>query len=103
MLKLRKKDRVMVMGGKDKGKIGEIIKIFPEKMRVLVSKINIVSKHKKGTQSELGGIQKFEAPIAYSKIMLMCPKCEKPSRVGLEKIPGGGSVRVCRHCEQQIE
>lgn len=103
MLKMRKKDKVMVMSGKDKGKTGEIIKIFPEKMRVLVSKINIVSKHKKGTQSEPGGIQKFEAPIAYSKVMLMCPKCEKPSRVGLERLSSGGNVRVCRRCEQHIE
>ncbi len=103
MLKIRKKDKVMVMGGKDKVKIGEIVKVFPEKMRVLVSQVNIVTKHKKGTQSEPGGIQKFEAPIAYSKVMLMCPKCEKPSRVGLEKLPSGGNVRVCRRCEQQIE
>ncbi len=103
MLKIRKKDKVMVMSGKDKGKIGEIVKVFPDKMRVLVSQVNIVSKHKKGTQTDPGGIQKYESPISYSKVMLMCPKCEKPSRVGLERLPSGDNVRICRRCEQQIE
>ncbi len=101
-LKLRKKDKVMVIAGKDKGKTGEIMKVLPDEMRVLVSKVNIVTKHKKRTQTEAGSIDKIEAPIAYSNVMLMCPKCEKPVRVRLERLQTGETVRACKKCNEQI-
>ena len=101
-LKLHKKDKVMVLSGKDKGKTGEILSIDPSKMRVLVGKINIVTKHKKATQTEPGGLSKLEAPIAYSNVMLVCPKCEKPIRPKLDKLQTGEIVRVCRKCGEQI-
>jgi len=101
-LKLHKKDKVMVLSGKDKGKTGEILRIDPAKMRVLVSKINMVTKHKKATQTEPGGLSKLEAPIAYSNVMLVCPKCEKPIRPKLDKLQTGEIVRVCRKCDEQI-
>ncbi len=101
-LKLRKKDKVVVLSGKDKGKTGEILQVLPDSMRVLVSKINIVTKHKKGTQVDPGGIQKLEAPIAYSNVMLVCPKCEKPIRAKLDRLQTGELVRVCRKCGEQI-
>ena len=101
-LKLHKKDKVMVLSGKDKGKTGEVISIDPAKLRVLVGKINMVTKHKKPTQTEPGGISKLEAPIAYSNIMLVCPKCEKPIRPKLDKLQTGEIIRVCRKCGEQI-
>ena len=101
-LKLRKKDKVMVIAGRDKGKTGEIIKILPEKGRVLVGKINMVTKHKKPRQSEPGGLQKMEAPVAYSNVMLVCPKCEKPVRPKLDKLSTGETVRLCRKCGETI-
>ena len=101
-LKLHKKDKVMVLSGKDKGKTGEVLKIYPETMRVLVSKVNVVTKHKKGNQVDPGGIQKLEAPIAYSNVMLICPKCEKPIRAKLDRLQTGEIVRVCRKCSEQI-
>ena len=101
-LKLRKKDKVMVIAGRDKGKTGEILKIFPEKGRVLVGKVNIVTKHKKPRQSEPGGLQKMEAPIHLSNAMLMCSKCEKPVRPKLDKLATGETVRLCRRCGETI-
>ena len=95
-LKIRKKDKVVVLSGKDKGKTGEVLQIFPDTMRVLVAKINIVTKHNKPKQNQPGGIQKMEAPLAYSNIMLLCPKCEKPVRPKLETLQTGESVRACR-------
>ena len=101
-LKIRKKDRVMVLAGRDKGKTGEVLKVFPEEGRLLVGKVNIVTKHRKSRPNEPGGIQKIEAPLAASKVMLMCPKCEKPIRPKLDKLSTGEKVRVCRKCGETI-
>ncbi len=101
-LKIRKKDKVMVIAGRDKGKTGEVLRVFPEKMRLLVGKVNMVTKHRKPTQTEPGGLQKLEAPIAYSNVMLVCPKCDKPVRAKLEKLQSGEIVRACRKCNETI-
>ena len=101
-LKIRKKDKIVVIAGKDKGKSGEVLKIFPDKMRLLVGKINMVSKHRKPRQNEPGGIQKIEAPLHYSNVMLLCPKCEKPIRPKLETLATGERVRLCRKCGETI-
>lgn len=101
-LKIRKKDMVMVIAGKDKGKTGEVIRVIPDEMRVLVAKINIVTKHRKRTQTGPGGIEKIEAPIAYSNVMLLCPKCEKPTRPKIERLKSGEIVRACRKCSEKI-
>ena len=101
-LKIHKKDKVMVLAGKDKGKTGEVIKVFPDQMRILIGKVNMVTKHKKPKQNEPGGLQKMEAPVAYSNVMLMCPKCEKPIRPKLDQLSTGEQVRLCRKCGETI-
>ncbi len=101
-LKIRKKDKVMIIAGRDKGKTGEVLKVYREDMRLLVSKVNMVTKHKKPTQTEPGGLQKLEAPIPYSNAMIVCPKCDKPVRVKLEKLQTGETVRACRKCNESI-
>ena len=100
-LKIRKKDRVMVIAGRDRGKIGEVIRIDRASLRILVGKVNVVTKHKKPKQNEPGGRQKLEAPIAYSNVMLMCPKCEKPIRPKIGEM-AGDKVRLCRKCGETI-
>ncbi len=100
-LKIRKKDKVMVIAGKDRGKTGEVLRVYPEKMRILVGKVNMVTKHKKPKQNEPGGLQRMEAPLAYSNVMLMCPKCEKPVRLKAGK-SGDDTVRLCRKCGETI-
>lgn len=96
--KIKKKDRVIVISGKDKGRIGEVLEIIEgdafKPARVLVSKINIVTKHKKPTQTDVGGIVKLEASLAFSKVMLLDPKTEKPTRVRIKILPNGDKVRV---------
>lgn len=101
-LKIHKKDKVMVIAGKDKGRTGEVLKVFPDKMRVLVGKVNMVTKHQKRTQTQPGGINKMEAAIHYSNVMLVCPKCEKPTRAKTERLQSGESVRSCRKCGEHI-
>ena|SRR5688572_1420327 len=101
-LKIRKKDTVLVLSGRDKGKKGEVLRVFPGEGRVLVAKIGVVSRHVKARPNEPGGIQKKEAPIATSKVMLVCPKCEQPVRPKLDQLASGERVRVCRKCGEVI-
>jgi large subunit ribosomal protein L24 len=97
-LKIRKKDKVVVISGKDKGKVGEVIEVIAGDRwttpRVLVSKVNIVTKHKKPTQTEPGGITKLEAPISISNVMLVDPKTNKPTRVRITVGKNGEKTRV---------
>src|SRR5947207_3299613 len=97
-LNIRKKDTVLVMSGKDKGKKGEVLKVFPEKGRALVAQVNIVTKHAKAAQGQPGGLQKKEAPLALSKLALVCPKCSQPMRPKRDKLATGERVRICRKC-----
>lgn len=96
--KIKKKDQVVVISGKDKGKTGEVLEIIPgdefTPARVVVSKINIVTKHKKPTQTDAGGLVKVEAPLALSKVMLADPKTGKPTRVRVKIQANGDKVRV---------
>jgi large subunit ribosomal protein L24 len=96
--KIKKKDKVVVIAGRDKGKTGEVIEIIRggafTPHRALVSKINIVTKHKKPTQTDAGGLVKIEAPIALSKLMLADPKTGKPTRIRIKTQPNGDRVRV---------
>ena len=96
--KIKKKDRVMVISGKDKGKIGEVLEVIAGDQwtpsRVLVSKVNIVTKHKKPTQTDAGGLVKLEAPLSISKVMLIDPKTNKPTRVRIKTSADGEKTRV---------
>ena len=99
MLHLKKKDKVIVLSGKEKGKKGEVLKIIPENGKVIVSHINFVKKHsrpnpKKGS----GGIVQQEAPIAIGKVMLLCTKCNQATRIKMDKLADGKKVRVCKKC-----
>ena len=96
--KIKKKDTVMVISGKDKGKTGEVMEIIAgdafKPARVLISKINIVTKHKKPTQTDPGGLSKIEAPISISNVMLADPKSGKPTRVKIKTAADGSKSRV---------
>jgi large subunit ribosomal protein L24 len=102
MFNIKKKDRVIILSGKDKGKKGEVLNVFAEKNRVVVEKINFVKKHIKPTKKNPGGIREIEAPIYISKVMLICPKCKQASRPKFDKLSDGSKVRVCRRCEEII-
>ena len=101
MLKLKKKDMVIVLAGKDKGKKGEIKEVMPAERKVVVVGVNIVSKHKKTTKAKPGGIHKVEAPMDISNVQLVCPKCGKPARVKIA-VQGGEKLRACKKCGEAI-
>jgi len=96
---VRRKDTVVVISGKDKGKVGEVLAVIPKKGRVLVEGVNIVTKHEKPNRQNMqGGIQKVEAPINSSKVMLYCTKCNKATRISHKILEDGTKVRVCKKC-----
>ncbi|SEG07109.1 LSU ribosomal protein L24P [Caloramator fervidus] len=98
---VKRGDTVLVITGKDKGKTGEVLKVFPQKNRVIVKGVNIVTKHVKPSMANRqGGIIKQEAPIHASNVMLYCTKCNKPTRIAHKFLEDGSKVRVCKHCNE---
>jgi len=103
-LHVKKGDTVMVLSGKDKGKTGKIIEAMPKTGKVVVGGINKVKRHQKPTQKmPQGGIMVKEAPLNSSKTMLICPSCEKATRVKKSEMAGGFSARVCKKCGEIID
>ncbi|HPA15880.1 MAG TPA: 50S ribosomal protein L24 [Desulfobacterales bacterium] len=101
---LKKDDKVKIITGKDRGKIGKVIKVVKKSNRVLVENINIIKRHSKPSgKSRQGGIIEKEAPIHFSNVMLMCNKCMKPVRIKMKDLEDGKKVRVCRKCGELIE
>ncbi len=99
MLHLKKKDKVIVLSGKDKGKKGEVLKLIPEKNQVIVSKVNFVKKHSRpNPQTGGGGIIQQEAALNISKVMLLCTKCNTPTRIKIDTLADGKKVRMCKKC-----
>lgn len=96
---VRKKDTVMVISGKDKGKTGEVLAVNPKTGRVVVAGVNVVTKHQKPNRTNMqGGIVNFEAPINSSKVMLYCDKCKNVTRISNKVLEDGTKVRVCKKC-----
>ena len=101
-MNIRKDDKVVVISGKDKGKEGKVIVANPKAGKVIVEGVNVASKHQKPRkQGEEGGIIKVETPIYACKVMVVCPKCGKATRVA-HKLEGGKSVRVCKKCGAEL-
>ncbi len=102
-LHVRKGDMVIAIAGKDKGKTGRVLQIFPKKKRVIVEGINFVKKHIRPRPPEQqGGILEQEAPLHISNVMLSCQKCNRGSRSGRRKLENGTKIRFCRRCNEQI-
>ena len=101
-MNIKKDDKVIVLSGKDKGKQGEVLVAEPKAGKVIVKGVNVATKHQKPKkQGQEGGIIKVETPIYASKVMLVCPKCGKATRVA-HKITDGKKVRVCKKCGAEI-
>ncbi len=96
---IKKNDLVMVVSGKEKGKSGRILRVLPEKEKVIIEKINFIKRHARphGKQRQ-GGILEKEAPLHMSNVMLLCAKCNKPVRVGHQIVEGDKKARYCRKC-----
>ncbi len=102
MIAIRKKDKVLVLAGKNRGKQGEVIQVLKEDGRVLVSKINLVKRHSRPTQSQPGGIREKEASLHISNVMLICPKCNRAMRPKMDRLNDGAKARVCRKCGEMM-
>jgi len=102
-LHVKKDDLVMIVAGKDKGKSGKVLRVLPEKNRVLVENLNVVKRHTRPNQSNnAGGIIEKEAPIAISNVQLLCPGCSKPARTGIKVLDDGSKVRFCKKCNEIV-
>ena len=101
---IRKNDTVMVIGGRERGKTGKVMRVFAEKCRATVERLNMVKRHTKarGPQSAYGIVEK-EAGIHLSNLMIMCDKCNAPVRMGKRRLEDGRSVRICRRCHEQLD
>ena len=104
MERVRKNDDVIVVAGKDKGKRGKVMRVIPEKQRVVVEGVNVVTKHNKPTrQNQRGGIERKEAPIHLSNVMLADPQTGEPTRVRFQVLESGQKVRVAVKSGEQID
>ncbi len=107
-IKIRKGDQVVVISGRfdDKGKKGEVIKVLPDDARVVVQGVNMRTKHQSQVQAKgrtvTPGKIRFEAPLDISNVMLVCPKCNRPTRIALSR-EGGNVQRICKKCEALID
>ena len=98
-MKIQKGDTVKVLLGKDKGREGEVLAVFPKKESILVKGLNLFKKHVKPTQGQKGGIIEKERALHSSKLMLICPSCKKAARVSYQLDKSGSKYRVCQKCK----
>ncbi|UCF57810.1 MAG: 50S ribosomal protein L24 [Deltaproteobacteria bacterium] len=101
---IKKNDKVIVLVGKEKGKIGAVLGVDAERSRVIVEKINMVKRHTRpGGKSAKGGIIEKEAPIHISNLMLVCNKCAEPTRIAKRILEDGSRVRACKKCGELLD
>ena len=103
-LHVKKNDLVMVIKGREKGKSGRVLKVLPEKEKVIIEKINFIKRHSRPHgQQRRGGILEREAPLHVSKLTLLCEKCNKPVRIGHRIVEGTKKARYCRKCGEILD
>ena len=103
-LHVKKDDMVTIIAGKEKGKSGRIIRVFPEKGRVVVENLNVVKRHTRPTRANAqGGIVEKEAPLDSSNVLLLCASCNKPTRTGFRILEDGSKVRFCKKCNEIVD
>jgi large subunit ribosomal protein L24 len=102
---LRKGDLVIVKKGKDKGKTGKVLKVIPEKNRVIVEKVNFVKEFIRPDRSKniQGGIMEKEAPLSIANVMIYCSECEQGVRLKRKTLEDGSKIRVCHKCDLSLE
>lgn len=101
-MKIKKGDKVKITAGKDKGREGKIERVYEKKAQVLISGINLYKKHvKKSEKMPQGGVVEVPRPLDVSKVMLLCPKCGKTTRVGYQ-VDKKEKIRICKKCESKL-
>lgn len=106
-MNIKKNDKVIILKGKDKGKTGKILQVLPERNKVSVEGLNLLIKHMRPKrQGQKGQRIEFPAPLNLSNLMLICPKCGKPTRIGKKSVQVGENLkkfRICKKCQQVID
>lgn len=103
-IRIKKDDKVRVLTGKDKGKIGKVLKVVKKTNRAVVENINVVKVHQRPSQANpQGGIVDKNMPVHVSNLMVMCNSCVKPTRIGMKQLENGKRVRICKKCDQQVD
>ncbi|MCK5243681.1 MAG: 50S ribosomal protein L24 [Deltaproteobacteria bacterium] len=97
--RIKKNDKVKIIAGKEKGKIGKVLKVIRKSRRLIVENANMVKRHTRaGGSSRQGGIIEKESPLDFSNVMLICDKCMQNIRIKMKELEDGKKVRVCRKC-----
>lgn len=103
-MKIKKGDTIKIISGKDKGKRGRVLRIFPKKQTLVVEGLNLVTKHTRPKRvGEKGQKIKMAMPLAISKVMLICPECKKPIRINYKILADGRKKRFCHKCKNVFE
>ena len=102
---IRKNDNVLVVTGKDRGKKGRVLKMFPAKNRIVVEGVNFIKRHTRPNPraNVKGGIVEREAPVHASNVQIVCPECGAPTRIGRQILGDGRKVRVCVKCDGAVD
>jgi large subunit ribosomal protein L24 len=101
---IKKNDTVMVISGKEKGKRGRVIAVYPSTNRLLIEKLNMIKRHTRPNQQlRQGGIVEKESPISASNVQLICSKCDKPTTAARKAQGEGARVRVCKICNESVD
>lgn len=101
---IKKNDTVIVISGKEKDKRGRVLSVNPSKNTLLAEGVNIIKKHMKPSRKYTqGGIIEKEAPLHISNVMLICPKCSKPTKINSTILSDGKKVRICKKCKEVID
>jgi len=102
-MKVAKNDTVLVISGNDKGKTGRVLRVFPTQQRLLVEGVHFIKRHSRPTQTNpKGGIVEKEAPIHLSNVMVICQKCNSPTKVGKKLLENGHRARLCKQCKELL-
>ena len=102
--RIKKNDKVIVLVGKEAGKIGTALKVDSQKGRIIVEKVNMVKKHAKpSAQTGQGGIIEKEGALKISNVMVVCNKCTEPTRIGKRVLDDGSKIRICKKCNEPMD
>jgi len=103
MAKIKKGDTVAVLSGKDKGKSGKVLRVWPEEGQALVERLNLMKNfERRSQQNPAGGVIERESPLPLAKLAIFCPQCHRPSRVGWAVTADGTKQRICRRCKDPV-
>lgn len=103
-LHVKKNDMVKIIAGKEQGKTGKVLRVYPAKGRVVVESLNVIKRHTRPNQlNPEGGIVEKEAPLSLSNVMLVCGSCNQPTRTGIRLLEDGSKTRYCKKCNESVD